>query len=329
VGGARRSEILRVLRGAENDFVSSAHLGELFAVSRAAIWKQIAQLREEGYAIEAVPSRGYRLLAVPDRFDAEELRRGLQSRVVGRQIHCFAEVDSTNVRAAQLAEQGAEEGSVVLAEAQSAGKGRLGRRWESPPGVNLYLSVILRPHILPRQAPLLTFLSSLAVARTIEAESGLRPTVKWPNDVLLHGRKVAGLLNEMNAETERINYVILGIGVNLNMQREAFPAELRYPATSLALELGRPIDRSRFCRRLCAELDRLYGEYAAAGEEAILNGWLAYFDLIGKVVTVSAPDRTLDGVVAGLAPDGALLLRRDDGGVERILAGDVRPREND
>lgn len=318
------AEILRLLKETDAGYLSSARLSAQLGISRAAIWKQISTLREQGYAIDATPSKGYRLGAGPDRLFSEEIQDGLQATIIGREIVYFAETDSTNHRAALLAAAGATDGTVVVAEAQSAGKGRLGRRWTSPTGVNLYLSIILRPAIAPRAAPLLTFLSSLATARAIELESGLRPTVKWPNDVLLGGAKVAGLLNEMNAETERVNYVVLGIGVNLNMTSEQFPADLRYPATSLSLALQRPVDRLHFCRRLLSEIDLLYRDYPA-GQEAILDGWLTYFDLLGKKVTVEDSSRTIVGVVTGIAADGALLLALANGATERILAGDVRP----
>lgn len=320
-----RSEILRLLRAADGGFVSGASLCDHLHVSRAAVWKQIAALRDLGYTIDAVPTKGYRLLSGPDRMLAEEIANGLATGLIGRRIEAFAQLDSTNLRAAVLADDGAAEGTVIVAEEQSAGKGRLGRRWSSPAGVNLYLSIILRPPIVPQEAVMLTFLSSLAVARTIESESGLRPTVKWPNDVLLNGGKIAGLLNEMNAETERINHVILGIGVNLNMQRDQFPPDLRYPATSLALELGRPVDRVTFCRALLCEIDRLYRDYLQSGGEAVRDGWLMYFHLAGQTVEVTLPDRTVRGVVQGLDSDGALLLQHADGHRERILAGDVRP----
>lgn len=317
------AEILRLLKETSGAYLSSARLSAQLGISRAAIWKQISSLRETGYSIDALPSKGYRLKAGPDRLLSEAIQDGLNTKLIGREIVFFAETDSTNHRAALLAEQGSADGTVVVAEAQSAGKGRLGRRWTSPAGVNLYLSIILRPAIAPRAAPLLTFLSSLATARTIELESGLRPTVKWPNDVLLDGCKVAGLLNEMNAETERVNYVILGIGVNLNMKQEQFPDDLRYPATSLALALQHPVDRLRFCRRLLEEIDLLYRDYPD-GQEAILEGWLAYFDLLGEKVAIEEPSRTIVGVVTGVAADGALLLTLENGTSERILAGDVR-----
>ncbi|PKN13483.1 MAG: biotin--[acetyl-CoA-carboxylase] ligase [Deltaproteobacteria bacterium HGW-Deltaproteobacteria-4] len=318
------AEILRLLKETAGGYLSSARLSAQLGISRAAIWKQIGVLREQGYAINALPSKGYRLAAGPDRLFSEEIQDGLKAAIIGSEIVYFAETDSTNHRAALLAEGGARDGTVIVAEAQSAGKGRLGRRWISPAGVNLYLSIILRPAIAPRSAPLLTFLSSLATARTIELETGLRPTVKWPNDVLLGGCKVAGLLNEMNAETERVNYVILGIGVNLNMTQEQFPDDLRYPATSLALALQHPVDRVRFCRRLLSEIDILYRDYPT-GQEAILSGWLTYFDLLDKKVTIEEPSRSIVGIITGIAADGALLLSLENGDNERILAGDVRP----
>ena len=324
MSAASHAEILRLLKETAGGYLSSARLSAQLGISRAAIWKQIGALREQGYAINALPSKGYRLSAGPDRLLSEEIQDGLRTAIIGSEIVYFAETDSTNHRAALLAEGGARDGTVIVAEAQSAGKGRLGRRWTSPAGVNLYLSIILRPAIAPRAAPLLTFLSSLATARTIELETGLRPTVKWPNDVLLGGCKVAGLLNEMNAETERVNYVILGIGVNLNMTQEQFPEDLRYPATSLALALQHPVDRLRFCRRLLSEIDSLYCDYPT-GQDAILSGWLAYFELLDQKVTVEEPSRSIVGTVTGIAADGALLLALENGDSERILAGDVRP----
>lgn len=199
-------------------------------------------MREAGYVIEAVPSRGYHLLSAPDILSVEEVQAHLRGTVVGSRLVYPGETVSTNTDAFRLAEQGASEGTVVFADTQSGGKGRLGRRWSSPPGVNLYCSVILRPKIMPYEAPQLTFLSAVAVARAIERSSGLNPQIKWPNDVLLEGKKVAGLLNEMSAETDGINFVILGIGVNLNMTAVQFPTDLRHPATSLLLEgaSGRP-----------------------------------------------------------------------------------------
>lgn len=320
-----QEEILRLLREKAGQFVSGEEFSQSLGVSRTAVWKQVRQLRELGYTIEAVTSRGYRLTGTPDTLIPTEIQAGLETRLIGREVVYYETTDSTNLRAHDLGEAGAAEGTVVIADRQTAGKGRLGRSWISPPGVNLYASVLLRPSILPYHAPQLSFLSAVAVARAVEEISGLAPSVKWPNDVLLRGRKIAGLLNEMSAETEGIHYVILGIGVNLNMRSEQFPADLRYPATSLALEKGEPVARAAFARALLRHLDSLYELYLEVGFPPVLKAWEAFFDLIGRQVEVDYQSRCVQGRVEGLDDDGALLLRLADGRAEKVLAGDVRP----
>jgi BirA family biotin operon repressor/biotin-[acetyl-CoA-carboxylase] ligase len=318
-------QILRLFHDHPGEFLSGERISRELGVSRTAVWKRISRLRDLGYRIEAVTSRGYRLSAVPDILHPGQLKAGLDTELVGRDVIYFSETDSTNIRAHDLARAGASEGTVVVADRQSAGKGRLGRRWESPSGVNLYASVVLRPTIPPRHAAQLTFLSAAAVARCVHEISGLRPTVKWPNDVLLGGRKVAGLLNELDAETERIHYLILGIGVNLNMRADQFPADLRYPATSLAIEMGRTVERPAFARLLFEHLDRLYREYRVRGFAPVLEAWQAFFDLVGRPVEVDCLEYRLTGQVLGLDADGALVLRLADGKEQRVLSGDVRP----
>lgn len=318
-------QILRLFHDHAGEFLSGERISRELGVSRTAVWKRIGRLRDLGYRIEAVTSRGYRLSAAPDLLHPGQLKAGLGTELVGREVIYFPETDSTNIRAHDLARAGAVEGTVVVADRQSAGRGRLGRRWESPPGVNLYASVVLRPTIPPRHAAQLTFLSAAAVARCVEESTGLRPTVKWPNDVLLGGRKVAGLLNELDAETERIHYLILGIGVNLNMRADQFPADLRYPATSLAIETGRTVERLAFTRLLLGHLDRLYREYRARGFAPVLEAWQAFFDLVGRPVEVDCQEYRISGQVLGLDADGALVLRLAGGMEQRVLSGDVRP----
>jgi BirA family biotin operon repressor/biotin-[acetyl-CoA-carboxylase] ligase len=324
VKGAQE-KILDLFRESPDTYLSGEQISNALGVTRAAVWKQVRQVRDLGYEIEAVTSKGYRLVATPDLLLPAEIRAGLETRRIGREIVCLAETESTNLRAHELGEEGAIEGTVVIADRQTAGKGRMGRRWVSPPGVNLYASVLLRPPILPWHAPQLTFLSALATARAVEEVAGIGASVKWPNDVLLEGKKVAGLLNEMSAETEGIHYVILGIGVNLNMRGDQFPGDLRYPATSLALEKGAPVSRLAFTRALLRHLDALYDLYLENGFAPIIQAWEALFDWVGGLVEVDFQDRRARGVVQGLDDDGALLLRHDDGTVERVLAGDVRP----
>jgi BirA family biotin operon repressor/biotin-[acetyl-CoA-carboxylase] ligase len=212
-----------------------------------------------------------------------------------------------------------------MADAQSGGKGRMGRVWSSPPGINLYCSVVLRPGVKPYQAPQLTFLSAVAVARAIELTTALKPEIKWPNDVLISGRKVAGLLNEMSSETDGINFVILGIGVNLNMTAAQFPADLRTPATSLLLERGRPVSRAQFAATMLNELDRLYNDFLFYGFGPVRDEWQRRCNANGHEVSVSdGGAETMQGMFCGIDDDGAMLVRTPNGREERILCGDVR-----
>ncbi len=316
--------MVELFRAGKGGVLSGEELAVALRVSRTAVWKHVKSLKAKGYRIESLPSRGYRFLSPPDALSDLELATGLSTKRIGRRIVSVRETESTNHLAFRRAEEGADDGTVVLAESQTGGKGRLGRRWESPPGVNLYCSVILRPPILPVNAPQLTFLSAVAVARAIESVTHLQPRIKWPNDILVHERKVAGLLNEMSAETDTIHWVVLGIGVNINMEKEQFPDDLRYPASSLLLEEGAPVGRVEFTRTLLSVLDSLYDEFLCRGFESVREEWLARAMIRGRRVTVSAGDGDMEGTVDGIDADGALLLRTCDGVSRRVLSGDVR-----
>jgi BirA family biotin operon repressor/biotin-[acetyl-CoA-carboxylase] ligase len=310
-------------RGSE--FLSGTDLSDTLNVSRTTVWKRIETLREHGFVFESVPSRGYRLVTIPDFLHPAAIAAGMSTKRLGRVMVTYPETGSTNAVASRLGEEGAAEGAVVLAESQVQGKGRLGRIWTSPSGVNLYCSVLLRPPIPPSNAPQLTFLSTVAVVRAIKNCSALAPVIKWPNDILVNGNKVAGLLNEMTAETDRVATVLLGIGVNLNMTREQFPDDLRHPASSLFLESGTKVDRIAFTRNLLEALEELYDRYLAGGYPEIRDEWLSFCGVIGKHIAVSdtaTPERA--GVATGIDESGALLLELSDGTVERVFAGDVR-----
>ncbi len=313
------SRILALLYAAADAFISGQELSRQLAISRTAVWKQINNLRHLGYAIIAEPSRGYRLQNSADNLHAAALSHLVSSTLIGKKIISLQETASTNAVAFKMAEEGEAEGAVIIAEHQTTGKGRMGRVWASPAGVNLYCSIILRPPIRPVAAPQLTFLSVIAVARAVEKLTSLQTRIKWPNDLLINNRKVAGLLNEMSAETDKVNFVILGIGVNLNMRSEQFPAELRHPATSLFLESGTKVDRTEFARVLLQELDGLYTVFLEAGYTPARKEWLERSRLMGEMVTVTDNGSVRTGRVSGINEYGALLL--DSG--EQILSGDV------
>jgi len=322
---APRETILSLFRQTPDGFVSGERISDELGVSRTAVWKHIRNLRQAGYQIEAIPSRGYQLQQSPDVLMPEAIQSGLACQLVGSRIIWLDEADSTNLQACRLGDEGADDGLVVIADRQSSGKGRMGRQWESPGGVNLYASILLRPPVLPFEAPKLTFLSAVAVCRAIKNCTGLQPTVKWPNDILLNGAKVAGLLNEMSSETDQVHYVVLGIGVNLNMRAEQFPDDLRYPATSLAIASGKAVSRLAFTRSLLQELDALYQVYLEEGSAPIFTAWTELCELTGKRVQVDCNNLLIEGKMVGLGGDGALLVRTSAGKIESIYAGDVLP----
>jgi BirA family biotin operon repressor/biotin-[acetyl-CoA-carboxylase] ligase len=322
---APREKILSLFSQTPDGFVSGERISAVLGISRTAVWKHISSLREAGYLIKAVPSRGYQLLQAPDVLMPETVQAGLDCEIIGSRVVFFDETDSTNVQACRLGDAGSEDGLVVIADRQTAGKGRMGRQWESPAETNLYASVLLRPAIMPFDAPKLTFLSAVAVCRAIEKCTQLSARVKWPNDVLLNGKKVAGLLNEMSSETEQVNYVVLGVGVNVNMRAEQFPEDLRYPATSLLIETGNTVSRLDFTRTLLQEIDDLYRLFRKQGSQPIMDAWTELCELTGKQVHVDCGQSEIDGVMLGLAEDGALQVRQASGEIETIYAGDVRP----
>jgi len=319
----RDEEILRLLRERSSDFLSGEEMSHLLKVSRTAIWKRVKHLRTLGYEIEASTHKGYRLVRSPDLLTPSEVSPLLKTKWIGRTIHYFHAIDSTNSKAYELALAGAEEGEVVIAESQEKGRGRLGRKWFSPPFLNLYLSVILRPKIPPHQASLITLMAAVATADAVQKLSKLSPSIKWPNDILLEGRKVAGLLNEIHSETDRIHFVILGIGVNLNMGARMFSKEIREVATSLKKEMGQVISRKAFLQALLLELEMWYEIFLKEGALPVLKAWRDRAQIEGRSVKVTSLGETLSGIAVDIDSDGALILETRDGEQKRIVAGDV------
>jgi BirA family transcriptional regulator, biotin operon repressor / biotin---[acetyl-CoA-carboxylase] ligase len=254
-----------------------------------------------------------------------QIRDGLTTNRLGKKIHYFIELDSTNAHARRLAEQGAQAGEVVIAESQTHGRGRWGRPWVSPPHVNLYLSVILRPKLPPIDAPQITLMAAVALADALAAFIPVVPEIKWPNDILAEGRKLAGILTESAWHAEGIDFVILGIGVNINFPVESMPDAIRQRATSMISLAGASVSRENVLRRLIQDLDRCYGELEETGFQTLALRWQARFGLRGKKVRVEMTDRIILGTARGIDRDGALLLEDSRGDLQRIVAGDVVP----
>ncbi|HZM02639.1 MAG TPA: biotin--[acetyl-CoA-carboxylase] ligase [Candidatus Saccharimonadales bacterium] len=317
------THILSALRGAPWG-VSGAELSRKLNLTRAAIWNHIEEMRAIGYDIEASPHLGYRLLGVPDVLHADDLCSRLgPTRVIGREIQVFEETTSTNDLMARLARSGVKEGVVIFAESQTKGRGRLGRPWMSPARKGLWFSVLLRPDIQPQAATQLTVASATALARAITVQTGIVTEIKWPNDILIRGKKVAGILTEMSAELDHLKEVIIGIGLDVNLDANEFPAPLRKTATSLKIELGQTVDRSALAVAILRELDRDYERIQRGEFDIVAEQWQEQCSTIGSQVTIRIGQRVIKGRAEALDADGALLLRGQHGHLERIIGGDV------
>jgi BirA family biotin operon repressor/biotin-[acetyl-CoA-carboxylase] ligase len=315
------AKVLNLLRENQGSCISGEELSARMGVSRTAVWKQIHQLEAAGYQVEAIPHRGYRLLSTPDRLLPDEIRAGLQTRVLGQQVICFESTGSTNDLALELAAQGAQEGTLIAAENQTRGRGRRERTWISKAGANLLFSLILRPPWIAEQAPLITLMLAVAVAEGIRRETGLLARIKWPNDVLIKDAKVAGILTEMRAQTDAIEYVVCGIGINVN----AAPAgALRQPTSSLSKLLGKPLLRLSLLRRILYEAEQLYFKARHNGPRSVLETGQNLSCLQGTQVLIQlANQEHLEGMIIGMDDYGALLLRLESGVTRRITSGEV------
>ncbi len=316
-----KEKILNLLRSSRTGFLSGEELARKCGISRTMVWKHIKSLEREGFRIEAVPSQGYRIVSMPDILRQSDIKPGLRTKVIGKELSLLPEVVSTNSLAMEMATNGAPEGTVVIAETQTGGKGRLGRTWVSPKG-NLYLSVILRPDIPAYKAPLITLMGAVAVASASRKQCELKARIKWPNDILVSGKKVSGLLTEMSAEQDRIRHIVLGIGVDVNMEPESLPPDVRALTTTLAAETGEKVDRTGLLRQLLRELDRWYAVFLA-NEQDVIQEWKSLNMTVGNRVAVSGAGARLEGLAQGIDSEGRLIIKLNDGAIHAVAAGDV------
>lgn len=319
-----KAEILTLLRDSQ-DYVSGQELCERFGVSRTAVWKAVNQLKKEGYEIDAVQNRGYRLRAEEEIYGQSDLESRIHTGWAGQPVHFFDTLGSTNAQAKREAEDGAAHGTVVVADMQTAGRGRRGRDWVSPAGTNIYFTLILRPQIEPDRASMLTLVMAHSVARAIAQETGLKCGIKWPNDIVVNGRKICGILTEMSAERDYIHYVVIGVGINVGEQE--FAAEIADKAASLNEECGRNIKRSALTARVmqCFEED-----YECFLDSQDLGGLLESYNrmLVNRdaQVCVLDPKGEFKGIARGINAAGELLVEREDGRMEQVYAGEVSVR---
>lgn len=303
--------------------LSGEALAQSLGLSRAAVWKRIHRLRDLGYAIEGSPRRGYRLLALPDKLLPLEIIQGLRTRYLRGPIHHFETLPSTNDLAKELGGRQAPEGTLVVAESQTKGRGRLGREWESPPGRGLYASLVLRPPLPPTEMPQITLTAAVAVVRALRRATGVVPGIKWPNDLLVNGKKVGGILTEMETEADQIRHLVVGLGLNVN--NPGFQPPLDLIATSLAQAAGKIFCRRRILQAWLEEFEELYDLFLNREFRVILEEWREYNVTLGGMVTVRQGPREVSGLALEVAEDGALLLRQDAGEIVRVTSGEIAP----
>lgn len=316
-----KEKILHLLKENRPGFTSGGLLCKNLGVSRTTVWKYVQVLRAEGYVIEAQTRAGYKLVRVPDRLYPQEVLPALNTKFIGRHIYYFAQVPSTNELAQELARQGVPDGSLVLTEEQTGGKGRLGRGWFSPFAQGIWCTVILYPPVDPADAPPLTMLTAVGVARAVRRVTGIQVGIKWPNDLLLEGKKICGILTEMSAEMEQVKYLVIGTGINVNV--ESFPAEIQNTATSLKMHTGRAIDRAKLLRAFLEELEELYEQWLKEGFQPILKLWKLLSVTLHCPVRISSLRESTEGWAEDVDEQGNLILRLEDGSKKRFMAGEV------
>lgn len=311
-------KILALLRQ-RTTYVSGEEISKHLGISRSAIWKHVQELRQQGYEIIAVPHLGYELVSIPDRLLPEEITFGLNTKIIGRQIYHYDMVASTMDVAMDLGMKASPEGVIVCAEGQHKGRGRLGRFWTSVKHKGIYLSLILKPQISPIESPGLTLLSAVAVCQAIRKTTRLDCLIKWPNDLIIDNKKVGGILTEMNAEMDRIKFVVIGIGINVNTPQSLLPAK----ATSLKEELGERISRIELTKQLLRDIEDEYILFQKNGFKTVIEKWKRLSTTLGHRVKIISDKNLIEGEALDIDSDGGLLVREDSGFVEKVMVGDV------
>ncbi len=315
------SERIVELLKKKGNFVSGEEISREFGITRAAVWKKIKALRDKGYLIEASPAKGYRLIKTSE-LSVEELRTLIKGDI-GREIVFLESVDSTNSLSMELADKGSQEGTVVIADSQKKGKGRLGRTWVSPPGVNIHMSIIMRPKMEPKDATLLTIMAAVACVTALRRATELQVTIKWPNDLMVSGKKVGGILTEMKSDPDRIIFAVLGIGINVNMDMKELPPDVRPIATSIKQETGEGQSRTLLIAEILKEIEHWYKVLHKMGRAPLLDEWRVLTSTLGREVRVTVGEEAFTGMAEAIDEEGMLILRLPSGALKKIIAGDL------
>lgn len=322
-----KSELLKRLFDANGEPVSGQQIADEFGVSRTAIWKYVKELEKEGYEIGSVRKKGYYLVTVPDRVNEANVKKHITTKKYGQNIRYIETCPSTQFLAHEEAQSGAVDGTVVLAEEQTAGKGRMARVWESKAAKGIWMSVITRPLLAPHQAPQMTLVAAVAVTRAIEDITGLSAQIKWPNDILINGKKVTGILTELQADPDVVKAIILGIGINVNQSAADFPLELSAIATSLKMEAGEQVNRAALIAKILRYLEDYTKLYEEHGFAPIKLLWEGYSNTAGKRIRAVMINETIEGTALGISEAGMLELKMDDGTIRGIYSADIEFKE--
>ncbi|RMD03032.1 biotin--[acetyl-CoA-carboxylase] ligase [Clostridium autoethanogenum] len=319
-------EVLYLLKENRNDFVSGQLISEKLGVSRTAIWKYIKTLKEEGYTIDSSSKKGYKLISSPDILTSEEIKCYLNTKYIGKKIIHYESIGSTNTTAKKLAEQEEENGTIIIAEEQTAGRGRIGRTWSSPKYKSIYFSIILRPNVNPMEVPKITQIIAAAIIEGLK-ELKIEAKVKWPNDIVIDGKKVCGILTEMSGELNKVNYVIPGIGINVNLNKEDFQEDILNKATSLKIETGSTMDRKVILGTILNKFEPLYEEFVQKGTiESSIEVCKNNSAAIGKNIRIIQNKSERQAKAVDLAEDGRLIVQYENGSFEKLISGEISIR---
>ncbi len=316
-------DILKYLR--EKEYVSGEVLARKLKISRVAVWKQIQKLKDMGYKITSDQNLGYCLVSHPDLLIPQEVQRGLSTTYIGKKIYYFPELESTNIAAKEKAlhrAEGMSEGTLIITERQSAGKGRLGREWFSPAG-GIWLSIILYPQLSPSYISRITLMTAVAAVKAIEICTQIEPQIKWPNDILINEKKVCGILTEMSAELDIINWVVVGIGVNVNIDHQRFPEDIQANTISLKEVSGEEVLRVKLAQTFLQEFEKYYEKLKRKEFSSILKEWKLYSHTLGKKIRVDMGERIITGEAIDINEEGALILKKEDGELIKIISGTI------
>jgi BirA family biotin operon repressor/biotin-[acetyl-CoA-carboxylase] ligase len=320
-----QKEIINKLKKNLTNWISGENLSQELDVSRTTISKHMLQLIDNGYEIEKSTKKGYRLNELPDLLSTARIKKNLTTKVFGQQdIFYFKEIDSTNTQAKQLATENSPEGTLIIAESQNKGRGRRSRSWFSTPHKNIHLSIILRPKIAPSDAPALTLMTAVALAETIKELAEIDVKIKWPNDLLVNKLKLAGILTEISADMDSIDYIVIGLGLNVNTKIEDFPEELNGIATSIFSETDKKLARANIIQLFLCWFEKYYNLFISEGTQKILKRWKELSNIIGREIEIEMIDKTVQGKVIDLDEQGVLVIEDKSGGRQNIFSGDLK-----